>query len=152
MRRFRALIKKELTHVMRDPRTLVFIFLMPIMQLVLLGYINTTEIRHVSTVVFNQDNEKASRDLLDSFNATDYFSFDNFVNSQAEVYQAIDGGKTIIEFMRDAKAAGVKFYLCRPALPGYEIEVEGVIEEVDEFSSGGELADMILSCDKALFF
>jgi predicted peroxiredoxin len=70
----------------------------------------------------------------------------------AENLTAIDGGKTIIEFMRDAKAAGVRFYLCRPALPGYEMEVEGVIEEVDEFSSGGELADMILSCDKALFF
>ncbi len=93
MRRFRALIKKEMTHMMRDPRTLVFIFLMPIMQLVLLGYINTTEIRHVPTVVFNQDNDKASRELLDSFNATDYFAFDYFVNSQAEVYQAIDGGK-----------------------------------------------------------
>ena len=93
MRRFRALIKKEMTHMMRDPRTLVFIFLMPIMQLVLLGYINTTEIRHVPTVVFNQDNEKASRDLLDSFDATDYFAFNTFVNSQAEVYQAIDGGK-----------------------------------------------------------
>ncbi len=78
MRRFRALIKKEMTHMMRDPRTLVFIFLMPIMQLVLLGYINTTEIRHVPTVVFNQDNDKASRDLLDSFDATDYFSFDYF--------------------------------------------------------------------------
>jgi ABC-2 type transport system permease protein len=82
-----------MTHMMRDPRTLVFIFLMPIMQLVLLGYINTTEIRHVPTVVFNQDNDKASRDLLDSFNATDYFSFDDFVNSQDEIYQAIDGGK-----------------------------------------------------------
>ncbi len=93
MRRFRALIKKEMTHMMRDPRTLVFIFLMPIMQLVLLGYINTTEIRHVPTVVFNQDNERSSRELLDSFGATDYFAFDSFVNSQAEVYQAIDGGK-----------------------------------------------------------
>jgi ABC-2 type transport system permease protein len=93
MRRFRALIKKEMTHMMRDPRTLVFIFLMPIMQLVLLGYINTTEIRHVPTVVFNQDNDKASRELLDSFDATDYFAFNTFVNSQDEVYQAIDGGK-----------------------------------------------------------
>jgi ABC-2 type transport system permease protein len=93
MRRFRALIKKEMTQMMRDPRTLVFIFLMPIMQLVLLGYINTTEIRHVPTVVFNQDNDKASRELLDSFDATDYFAFNSFVNSQDEVYQAIDGGK-----------------------------------------------------------
>jgi len=65
---------------------------------------------------------------------------------------AMDGGKKIIEFMRDAKAAGAKLYLCRPALPGYEMEVTSVIDEVDEISSGGVLADLILSCDKALFF
>jgi ABC-2 type transport system permease protein len=60
---------------------------------VLLGYINNTEIRHVPTVVFNQDNEKASRDLLNSFETTDYFSFDYAVYSQEEVYQMIDGSK-----------------------------------------------------------
>jgi predicted peroxiredoxin len=65
---------------------------------------------------------------------------------------AMDGGKKIIEFMRDAKAAGARLYLCRPALPGYEMEVTNVIDEVDEISSGGVLADLILSCDKALFF
>ena len=58
MRRFRALIKKEMIHMLRDPRTLIFIFLMPILQLVLLGYANNTEIRNVPTVVFNQDNEQ----------------------------------------------------------------------------------------------
>ncbi len=56
MRRFRALIKKEITHMIRDPRTLIFIFIMPILQLVLLGYANTTDIKNVSTVIFNQDN------------------------------------------------------------------------------------------------
>ena len=64
----------------------------------------------------------------------------------------MQGGKKIIEFMREAKAAGAKFHLCRPALPGYDIEVTNVIPEVDEISSGGTLADLILSCDKALFF
>jgi predicted peroxiredoxin len=69
-----------------------------------------------------------------------------------EELTAMDGGKTIVEFMRDAKAAGVKFYMCRPAMPGYEMEVDDVIAEVDELSSGGELADLILSSDKVLFF
>jgi ABC-2 type transport system permease protein len=93
MRRFRALIKKEMIHMIRDPRTLIFIFIMPILQLVLLGYANNTEIKNVPTVVFNQDNGKASRALLDSFQATGYFSFDYAVYSQAEVNQLIDGGK-----------------------------------------------------------
>ncbi|MCX7892432.1 MAG: DsrE family protein [Burkholderiales bacterium] len=65
---------------------------------------------------------------------------------------AMAGGKPIIDFMRDAKAAGVKFAACRPALPGYEIDVDDLIPEVDEISSGGALADLILSSDKVLFF
>jgi ABC-2 type transport system permease protein len=93
MRRFRALIKKEMTHMLRDPRTLVFIFIMPIMQLVLLGYANNTEIKNVSTVIFNQDNSRASRALLDSFQSTGYFSFNYAVYSQAEVDRLIDSGE-----------------------------------------------------------
>jgi ABC-2 type transport system permease protein len=79
--------------MLRDPRTLVFIFIMPILQLVLLGYANNTDIKNVPTVVFNQDNTKASRALLDSFNATGYFSFDFAVYSQAEVNRLIDSGQ-----------------------------------------------------------
>ena len=93
MRRFRALIKKEITHMIRDPRTLIFIFIMPILQLVLLGYANTTDIKNVSTVIFNQDNSPASRDLLDSFQATGYFSFNYTASSQTEVDNLIGGGQ-----------------------------------------------------------
>ena len=96
MRRFKALIKKEMTHMLRDPRTLVFIFLMPIMQLVLLGFVNNTDVKNVPTVVFNQDNSRASRDLLDSFDATGYFSFDYAVYSQVEVNNLIDSGKASV--------------------------------------------------------
>jgi drug efflux transport system permease protein len=93
MRRFRALIKKEITHMIRDPRTLIFVFMMPILQLVLLGYANNTDIKNVSTVIFNQDNTQASRALLDSFQATGYFSFDYAVYSQSELDTMIAGGK-----------------------------------------------------------
>jgi predicted peroxiredoxin len=67
-----------------------------------------------------------------------------------ETLAAMEGGKPIIEFMREAKQAGVRFHACRPALPGYDLDV--VVPEVDELSSGGALADMILGCDKVLFF
>ncbi|MDA8361877.1 MAG: DsrE family protein [Gammaproteobacteria bacterium] len=71
----------------------------------------------------------------------------------AENLVAMEGGKRVIDFMRDAKNAGVKLHLCLPALPGYKIdEKTDIIDEVDEFSGGGALADLILSCDKVLFF
>lgn len=70
----------------------------------------------------------------------------------ADNLRAMEGGKTILEFMRDAKAAGVKLHLCKPAMPGYDMTAANVIEEVDEISNASALADLILSCDKTLFF
>jgi len=70
----------------------------------------------------------------------------------AERLTAMEGGKTIIEFMRDAKRSGVKLHLCKPAMPGYEMNLEDVIPEIDEIDNASALAEMILNCDKALFF
>lgn len=70
----------------------------------------------------------------------------------AENLTAMKGGKRIIEFMREAKSAGVELHLCKPAMPGYEMEVADVIEEVDQVSAAGVMADLILSCDKTMFF
>jgi ABC-2 type transport system permease protein len=92
MRRFRALIKKEIIHMLRDPRTLIFLFFMPILQLLLLGSVNNTEIKNVSTVIFDQNKTQASREMLDTFRATGYFSFDKVAYSEAEVTKMIDGG------------------------------------------------------------
>ena len=88
MRRFKALIKKELIHMLRDRRTLMFIFIMPILQLLLLGSVNNTEIKDVSTVVFDQSKSQSSRELLDSFRATGYFSYDYIAYSDAEVKES----------------------------------------------------------------
>jgi ABC-2 type transport system permease protein len=93
MRRFRALIKKELLHMVRDPRTLIFIFIMPVLQLLLLGYANNTDIKNVPTVIFDQSHSQASRALLDAFKVTGYFSFDYVASTDAEVDNLIASGK-----------------------------------------------------------
>jgi len=93
MRRFRALIKKEIIQMLRDRRTLIFIFIMPILQLLLLGYANSTEIKNVPTVVFDQSKSVSSRNLLDSFLATGYFSYDYIAYSAVDVSNDIDSGK-----------------------------------------------------------
>ncbi len=62
---------------------------------------------------------------------------------------AMEGGKRIIEFIRDAKRAGVTLYVCQPALLRYKLgQSLGLIGEVDHVSRAGMLADLILSCDK----
>ncbi len=93
MRRFRAMIKKEIMHMLRDPRTLIFIFIMPILQLVLLGYANNTEVKYVPTVLFDQNNSAESRSLVDAFNATEYYAFNYVAYSDNEVNTIIESGQ-----------------------------------------------------------
>ena len=69
-----------------------------------------------------------------------------------EKLSAMAGGKRIIDFIRDAKNAGVELHVCRPALPGYELVPRQLISEVDTVASAGDLADLILSADRLLFF
>ena len=53
--RLRSLIRKEFIQIWRDPRTLALIFLVPVMQLFLLGYSATNDVRNVPLAVFDQE-------------------------------------------------------------------------------------------------
>jgi len=92
-------MRKELTHMRRDPRTVVMIFIMPILQLLLLGYATNMDVRNVVTVVFDQDNSQASRALLDAYRATGYFALDYVVYSEADARRLIQGGQARVAIM-----------------------------------------------------
>ena len=90
--RLSALMRKEMLQIVRDPRTLALVFIMPILQLVLLGYAATSDVRNIPLVVLDQDKSPASRTLLDSFRAADYFRQAFDVNSESELRSLIDAG------------------------------------------------------------
>ncbi len=96
MRRLRALMRKELTHMRHDPRTVMMILVMPILQLVLLGYAANTDITNVAAAIYDQDNTRASRQLLDAFRATGFFSIDYVAYSNDDVNRLIQGGKASV--------------------------------------------------------
>ncbi len=68
-----ALIKKEFYQVFRDPVMLRLIFLMPLIQLLLLGHVVQTDVKNVGVVVYDFDRSELSRDYVRSLAAGDYF-------------------------------------------------------------------------------
>jgi ABC-2 type transport system permease protein len=88
-----SIIRKEFIQIIRDPRTLVLIVVMPIMQLFLLGYAATTDVKNISLAVWDQSQSTQSRALLDAFRAANYFSIDYSVGSTEEYRQLIETGK-----------------------------------------------------------
>lgn len=93
MHRTLAVMRKEFIHIFRDPRTLAVMFLIPIIQLVLLGYAATTDVDHISTAVFDQDRTAQSRELIETYRASGYFDINYYVASEEALSRLIDGGK-----------------------------------------------------------
>lgn len=90
--RLRSLIRKEFIQILRDPRTLILVLIIPIMQLILLGYSATNDVRNVPLAVFDQDRGSAARALLDSYRAADYFRIAYDVDSESALRDLIDRG------------------------------------------------------------
>ncbi len=72
-RRIRLLIWKEFLQLRRDPLLLRLLFIMPIMQLILFGYVVAADVKNLSTAVVDLDRTSTSRALEAHFGASDYF-------------------------------------------------------------------------------
>lgn len=88
-----SIIRKEFIQIIRDPRTLAMILVVPVMQLFLLGYAATTDVRNVPIAVWDQSRSPESRALLDAFRAADYFRIAYDIGSDAEVRDLIERGE-----------------------------------------------------------
>jgi ABC-2 type transport system permease protein len=91
--RLGSLIRKEFIQILRDPRTLILVLVMPVMQLFLLGYAATNDVRNVPLAVYNQDPGPEARALLDAYRSADYFSLAYQVGSEQQLRDLIDSGK-----------------------------------------------------------
>jgi ABC-2 type transport system permease protein len=87
-----SIIRKEFIQLFRDPRTLGIAVVIPIVQLFLLGYAATSDVRNIPMAVWDQSQSPQSRQLLDAFRAADYFILDHFVGSTDEYQKLIESG------------------------------------------------------------
>jgi len=71
--RIRLLIWKEFTQLRRDPLLLRLLFIMPILQLVMFGYVIGADVRNLKTAVVDLDRTVVSRRLAASFESSGYF-------------------------------------------------------------------------------
>lgn len=93
LRRVFHLVKKESLQVIRDRRLLPLIVIIPIFQLILLGYVISTDVRNISTVVYDSDRSAESRRMVSHFANVGYFNLDWRVSSQREIARLMDEGR-----------------------------------------------------------
>ncbi len=120
--RIRAIAKKELIQIRRDPLSLAMAFLMPVMLLFIFGYAITLDVNNLETVVCDLDKSMMSRKLVAQFGESEYFTIIDSVHSQAEVDRYLDKGEALVaitipqDFSEDIKSG---------RLAGLQVIVDG---------------------------
>jgi len=93
LNRFLAICWKEFIQLKRDRVTLFMMAGMPIVQLLFFGYAINTDVRHIPTVVYDQDRTAISRNMVDRLRATGFYDVVGHVASYDEVRRSMRTGR-----------------------------------------------------------
>ncbi len=96
MRALLNLLIKELLQLKRDPKIVPILFIAPVVQLTILGYAATTDIRRVELAVCDLDHSAASRDLVERFTSSTYFELTAAVDDQDSLDPLLASGRARI--------------------------------------------------------
>ncbi|PWB68997.1 MAG: ABC transporter permease [Holophagae bacterium] len=111
MRTLLNILVKELLQLARDPRILPILFVAPVVQLTILGYAATTDLRRVELAVCDLDRTALSRDLVRRFTDSSYFRQVAALDDQRAIDRWLDSGRarialTIPAGFADSREAG----------------------------------------------
>jgi ABC-2 type transport system permease protein len=116
-RRTRAIFRKELLHIVRDPRSLAMALAVPFLMLMLFGYGLTLDVDRIPTLIYDSDRTPESRDLTSQFAGSRFFEIQGYVDNYRAIERAIDRDRCLLgvviqrDFARDllaGKAAPVQ--------------------------------------------
>lgn len=91
--RLAGIIWKEFVQLRRDPMALTLTLFIPVAMLFIFGYAINTDVKHLSTVVFDQSRDVEARALLEAFANSQYFHLKYYARSHDEVTRLIDTGR-----------------------------------------------------------
>jgi ABC-2 type transport system permease protein len=93
MQRLRFLVWKEFLELRKDPKLFGVVIVAPILQLTLLGYAATTDVRDVPVVVADGDRSSASRELIARFDGSLNFTVLDVVSTVNDVEPYLERGR-----------------------------------------------------------
>lgn len=95
-RRVRAVFRKEIRHILRDPRSLLMALFEPCLMLMLFGYALSLDVDRIPTLIYDADKSARSRELLQKFEASRFFQIKAYVDSYKDIEYQIDRGRVLM--------------------------------------------------------
>ena len=120
LRRLLAIIRKEFIHARRDTRTVIIVLVMPLLQLILLGYTIMNDIENIPMAICDLSRSALSRDFIAAYRATGVFAISYVTDSEREIARLLDEGEIQVgmiippdyaETLARRQEAPVAFYL-----------------------------------------
>ncbi len=112
MKQFLSFVQKEARHILRDKRTMLILFGMPVVMMLIFGFAITNDVRNVRTVVVTAHSDHATQQAIDRLAASQYFVIVGVVATPAEAELQIRNQKAdlAIVFGRDfaSKRSGLQ--------------------------------------------
>ena len=117
MNPFFSFVLKETKHILRDKRTMLMLFGMPIVMMLLFGFAVTNDVRNVRVVIVMSNADNATQQVADRLAASEYFTLTKVVATPNEAEKAIRDQKAdmAIVFSQD--------FVSRKS--GYQLIVDG---------------------------
>ncbi len=88
-----AMLLKEFSHIRREPATIFFMLVVPVLQTMIFGYAIQTEIDNIPTVVHDLDGRKSARELIEAFRNTRTFAIIGNLHDDESFRRAISSGR-----------------------------------------------------------
>ena len=95
-RRIRTLIWKEFIQLRRDKSMLPMLMLMPVLQLILFGYVVGSDVKNLQLAVLDYDHTVQSERVTEAFTSSGYFTLVARPTNEAQVKDLLDGGTAVI--------------------------------------------------------
>jgi len=89
MKQFIAFVIKEAKHILRDKRTMLILFGMPVVMMLLFGFAITTDVKNVRTVVVTSEMSPRTQQAVERLAQSEYFMITQTVNTPQQAEQLI---------------------------------------------------------------
>jgi ABC-2 type transport system permease protein len=120
-----AMAHKELIQIVRDPRSLIIIVILPVVMMLLFGYGVSLDMKRIPLMVLDREGSQSSQELLHRFRPSEYFELRGAARDYRELVSAIDSGRAKIGLV-------IPHDFSRQLAQGGAVGVQALVDATDD--------------------